>query len=320
MEDLILNFNRDWEESKAKNITYRATKRGNYYCVLRVGRSFKNLGEIKQYEMHTERMRDTPNANSEIENRILIGEANLTERVKEYISDCKYNKANTTIAREMTITASPDYFKNMPKEEFHNWVKTNVNWLNEKYGDNVLYATLHLDEKTPHIHVLMVPKTYSEKRKCHVLSSRSFFGSKLLLRQLQDEYGKVMNEAFPSLNRGIRNSKAKHIEIKHFYGIINNVRTEENAQTIFKNDILLKAKIKALEGTLEAYMQECQKQEKNSLEANKLVLELSQQVKELKKNNDLYKGIVKELSQRYKLPMNAIEMVMKHIKNKGMER
>lgn len=302
-------------EEKAKEPIYRSTKKGSYYCVLRVGKSFKTLGQITQFEKHTERMQDTPNADPMIENKILIGDVNLAEKVQEYISDARYTKSNTTIAREMLLTASHDYFKGMPQVELDQWVNHNIKWLKDKYGDNVLYATLHLDERTPHIHVLLCPKIYSEARKCYVMSSYKLFGDKYKLRKLQDDYAKSISERFPVLQRGIRNSKARHIEIRHFYGVINNVRARENAEEIFKHDILLKSKVKDLEGTLEAYRELLKDKDKNLNELQGLNKDMQKQIKDIKKNNEMYKKVVKQLSITYKIPQNAIEKIMKYVSN-----
>jgi hypothetical protein len=315
-----INFDREVYEEKAKEPVFRSTRKGCYYCIIRVGKSFKTLGQVSQFEEHTERMKDTPNANPAIQNKLLIADKKLADKIKEYTADTRYNTNYTTIARELLLTASPDFFKGIPPSELDMWVNTNINWLKNKYGDNIMYATLHLDESTPHIHVLLCPKIYSEARKCYVLSSKHYFGDKLKLRQLQDDYSKCMSSVFAALNRGIRNSKARHIEIKHFYGILNSVKSMENSDIILKQDILLKAKIKALESTLLAYKQLAEDKEKNTLEVNKLNLELSKQVKDIKKDRDTYKDVVKELSQRYKLPQNAIEKVIKYCQNKDLER
>jgi hypothetical protein len=60
-----------------------------------------------------------------------------------------------------------------------------------------------------------------------------------------------------------------HIDIKRFYGLINNVRSEENKQEIFKNDILLNSKVKSLEATLKAYEKAFDEKDRENKELKK---------------------------------------------------
>ncbi|MFJ7753164.1 plasmid recombination protein [Peribacillus muralis] len=47
----------------------------------------------------------------------------------------------------------------------------------------MVYAVVHKDEKTPHMHVGMVPITSEGK-----LAAKQFFGKKTELQQLQDKF------------------------------------------------------------------------------------------------------------------------------------
>jgi hypothetical protein len=241
---------------------------------------------------HVERFNDTPNADTSIKNYRLIGDVNLVKNVQEYISDCKFIKVDNTLGREMLLTASKEYFDNISKEEFLSWVYTNVKWLVDKFKDMVLYAILHLDETSPHIHAFISPKRWLE-RGYHLLSNRHFFGNKQKLSELQDDYAKTITERFPSLKRGIKKSRAKHIDIKKYYGLLDNEVTQESAQTLHKNNILLKHRIKGLENTLKVYERDIENYKTKALEADKRVLELSKEIKELRKENKLYRGVCK---------------------------
>lgn len=43
-----------------------------------------------------------------------------------------------------------------------------MGWLNEKYGNRIVSAILHVDEATPHIHALLVP--LDDKGKLNLLN------------------------------------------------------------------------------------------------------------------------------------------------------
>ncbi|RYY20022.1 MAG: hypothetical protein EOP41_09360, partial [Sphingobacteriaceae bacterium] len=62
---------------------------------------------------------------------------------------------------------------------------------------------LHLDEKTPHIHAIVVPLTADGR-----LSAKELMGNKKNLSLRQDRYGEAM--ASFGLIRGVRESKANH--------------------------------------------------------------------------------------------------------------
>ena len=138
-------------EAKPKNPIVRSSGQRYFYCIFRIGNKLKvvdgslknTLNTIKQFQKHMERQQETTNANTEISNEILIGNKNVYGAVKEYIKDVKLRK-NGVLARELLMTASPDFFKSMLPGELELWVDDNRRWLDKRFGDNCIYATLHL--------------------------------------------------------------------------------------------------------------------------------------------------------------------------------
>lgn len=88
----------------------------------------------------------------------------------------------------------------------------NVAWLREKYGDLVLKAISHLDERTPHVTVYVLPVIEGR------LNAKDFVGNREDLERLQDEYAGAMKDL--GLSRGVRGSRARHQDIGRFYGTI----------------------------------------------------------------------------------------------------
>nr|WGD72738.1 MobV family relaxase [Bacillus subtilis] len=69
-------------------------------------------------------------------------------------------RADAVLVSEFLITASPDYMNGLNDEEQRRYFETAVDHLKEKYSaENMLYATVHMDEATPHMHVGIVPIT-----------------------------------------------------------------------------------------------------------------------------------------------------------------
>lgn len=72
----------------------------------------------------------------------------------------------TNIACEFIITSDKDFFDNIGEEETKRFLQTAYNFvanyknLGEKY---ILSAKIHLDESTPHMHVVFVPVIFIQK-------------------------------------------------------------------------------------------------------------------------------------------------------------
>lgn len=107
------------------------------------------------------------------------------------------------------------YFK-MPlnKKEFDEWCKATIEFAKDRFGDdNVVSAKLHMDEQTPHIHMMCTPLMKDEKG-IERLNYRDMVGKNVLFNQIQDEYADAI--AYIGYQRGERNSQR-----------INNITTKE---------------------------------------------------------------------------------------------
>ena len=70
--------------------------------------------------------------------------------------------------------------------------------MKERIGEeNIISAVVHMDEKTPHLHLCFVPLT-KDKR----LSAKEILGNKKAMIQWQDDFYACMAERWPELERG----------------------------------------------------------------------------------------------------------------------
>lgn len=83
--------------------------------------------------------------------------------------------------------------------------------------DNVVNWALHMDEKTPHITVLFVPK--DEKGN---LNARKIFGNKKTLSEWQDKFHEEVGKKY-GLQRGIKKTNQIHETLNRFYGKLKNL-------------------------------------------------------------------------------------------------
>lgn len=70
------------------------------------------------------------------------------------------NKSRSVVADELMFTVTHKFFDNMSKEEIMRWANTCMYFVYNDLGykkEQILHATLHMDELTPHIHCVVVP-------------------------------------------------------------------------------------------------------------------------------------------------------------------
>lgn len=112
------------------------------------------------------------------------------------------------------------------------WIADNIKWARDTFGgDNVVGAALHMDERTPHLHIAVVPIVTAErKKKAREATAKKRYRTKAANRprlcaddimergkmsRYQDIYAEAM--AKYGLERGIRGSEARHIGQHKYY-------------------------------------------------------------------------------------------------------
>lgn len=117
-------------------------------------------------------------------------------------------RKNAVVLAELLFTASPTFFDKKSDNEIRKYFQDCYNWACKEYGqDNVISAVVHLDEKTPHMHLELVPIKNGK------LNARELFNYKTTEMQ-----NKAHNEIFKNYNldRGNTNKELKHISTLNF--------------------------------------------------------------------------------------------------------
>lgn len=138
------------------------------------------------------------------------------ERMKTTRSDRRktfeqaVNGAKNDVACEFLFTSDEKFFKGKSKAEIQDWAQESLEFVTDEIGlshDKIIHASVHMDEKTPHLHIVAVPLTeiYDGRRKENVLtiSRHQFIKTKDDLSSLQDKYNERMNERGYELERGM---------------------------------------------------------------------------------------------------------------------
>jgi len=153
----------------------------------------------------------------------LIGVGDLERDVKRLLRVVKLNpdhlRKNGVIAYEAILSASPAFFEQGSPDEqaqrLTEWIAAQVKWAKERYESyRIASMVLHTDEKTPHIHLVVLPlEVKSDKRYCDKAAMRWNLVGRTIsgpgrFDEAQDAYAAAM--APFGLIRGTKGSGRKH--------------------------------------------------------------------------------------------------------------
>ncbi|PTJ14259.1 plasmid recombination enzyme [Staphylococcus succinus] len=112
------------------------------------------------------------------------------------------------------ITSDNEFFNNQTSEDTKQFFEHAKEFLEQEYGkDNLLYATVHMDEKTPHMHYGVVPITTDGR-----LSAKEVVGNKKALTEFQDRFNEHVKQQGYDLERGQSRqvTNAKHEQMSQY--------------------------------------------------------------------------------------------------------
>ena len=148
------------------------------------------------------------------------------------------DRSNNVIADELMFTATNEFFKNMTRDDIKEWADTCMEFVYNDLGykkEQVLHATVHMDEKTPHVHCVVVPliKKYDKRTNTerYTISKKQYIRDKIHLSELQDKYHKRLTNKGYDLERGIKGSDRKHIKIKEYKRINRELEQKINVRS-----------------------------------------------------------------------------------------
>lgn len=301
-----------------KQIQESCNKR--YYCIFRVGKKFKinnvqsfyikdNIKDLTNFIKYMKRelhLSDNINIDKCKDNRIFIGNELLIDDIVKIFSGIKLRK-NCVIARDLLLTSSRDFFLNKSQEEIYEWANVNIDFLKNEFKDNCVFAALHLDEQTPHIHALIIPKFYNKEKGRYELNNSIYFDGKDKLSKWQDKYYYFISKTFPNLCRGNKIKKSKHNSLQQWYNIVNGKIDINNVKDKISKDLYneyYKKKCNDLIDVLENKNKYIVKLNK----VNKLYMDKNSK---LSKENVLLKHIVNNIVDKYKIDEKEIKTLCK---------
>jgi len=163
---------------------------------------------IREIQIHNQRERgsetdpdiekEKSNLNDDLLNTEKIDYVEAVEKkIKLGVKSTKRIRNDAVRLCEFVITSDNDFFENLTEKEEKKFFENGLKYLQVKYGsENIIYATIHKDEKSPHMHVGFIPITGDNR-----LAANSIF-TRLELVMLQDDFIYYMSEAGFNLKRG----------------------------------------------------------------------------------------------------------------------
>ena len=194
------------------------------------------------FENHSNKDIDTSRSHLNYELTDRDRELSYKSQIEDYINENKVSeraiRKDAVLCDEWIITSDKTFFEKLDQEKTRDFFETAKNYFAENYGEeNIAYASVHLDESTPHMHMGVVP---FENGK---LSSKAMFDREEL-KKIQDELPKYMNEHGFDLQRGELNSEAKHKTVAEFK---KDLATTEVQQELDRLNEVLKEKYEELD-------------------------------------------------------------------------
>ena len=210
------------------------------YAVLHIIKANSSLNSIAK---HIERTAHPENADSA---RTHLNRYNLVEYpdgITGLAAAVEHRIANAGITRKISdrqvrclnlvMTSDNEGMQRIiDSGKLDEWIADNIRWARDTFGgDNVVGAALHMDERTPHLHIAVVPIVTAErKKKAREATAKKRYRTKAANRprlcaddimergkmsRYQDIYAEAM--AKYGLERGIRGSEARHIGQHEYY-------------------------------------------------------------------------------------------------------
>lgn len=202
--------------------TWKLTElRGHVFVSFAVVRMQKMKSpDLKGMQFHNQRERES-RTNPDIDpdrahlNYDLLHQEKIdyNKQVKAIIESQKVSERKTrkdaVLVNELLVTSDRKFFDRLDPAEQKRFFEESYNLFSKRYGkQNIAYATVHNDEKTPHMHLGVVPMRDGKLQGKNVFNRQE-------LQWMQEEFPKHMQSLGFEVERGIPSDR-KHIEMSRF--------------------------------------------------------------------------------------------------------
>lgn len=167
----------------------------------------RKMTDVKGIQIHHNREKDgLSHSNQDIDwsrtdRNVHLDECrNFRNAIKKEIEKLNLKRAvrkDAIVMLDHLVTASPEFFENKSDIDIQEFFIGAYNAIQEKFG-HIISAEIHMDERTPHMHVCTVPITEDGR-----LSAKELLGNKKDMSILQDEMHEKLFAKW-GLDRGVK--------------------------------------------------------------------------------------------------------------------
>ena len=291
--------------------------------------------EIGRIEAHNERTKENYASNPDVDTERSKYNFHLVKPNGKYRAEAEKQiaevgcRTRTDSVRvvETLITASPEFFKDKKKAQIKEYFEHALKFiLKHVPQERILSAVIHVDEKTPHMHLSFVPITDDGR-----LSAKDIVGNRKKLTWWQDEFWKHMVKKYPDMERGESASETgrEHIPPRLFKQAVKLNKQREMLMNLLTEINPLNAKKKAaeIEALLDEYIPGVEQMKTKLKKYDTAYKTLKTEITELeKKLDDSKESTLKKLEisrklQEYEELKKAVENIPPEIlgayKNRG---
>jgi len=162
------------------------------------------------------------------------------DKIKEKYDLKGQIRSNSNIMCEMVFTSDQKFFDKIGYEESKRYFEESYKFICEykNLGEqNIISAVVHMDEDTPHMHLLFIPVVHTidkQGNKIDKVCCRDFWRGKNSYRDLQNSYFKHISEEGFKLERGelVEVTNREHYSVQEYKKITNFENTKELLKSI----------------------------------------------------------------------------------------
>lgn len=241
------------------------------YAICNV-QKYSSNHDISGMQIHDMRERNHSNSNPDIDfsrsslNYNLCNNLNgmnyneyIDQQIAERYTGKKAIRKDAVRMVKVLFTSDSEFFKHLTAKQQREYFQSCYDWAAERWGsNNIISAPVHLDEKTPHMHLNFVPLTADGR-----LSAKECIGNgSIALQKLQDDFYQTVGKRF-GLERGSRSNlengerPRRHQRVAEYKASTNYYEREKNA---------LQATVQALQEQEQAYADILHAAPKNAVE------------------------------------------------------
>ena len=246
---------------------------------------------VSRIEAHNERTKENYASNPDIKTELskhnfhsVVPDRKYRDISNRIIREvgCRVRKDSVT-AVEVLITASPEFFEKKSRKEIREFFDYAVEFMKSKQDpETYISAVVHVDEKTPHMHLCFVPITPDGR-----LSAKEIIGNKKRLIQWQDEFWSYMVKKYPDFERGESASLTgrTHIPPRLFKQAARLTRQKDKLMELISemNPLNAKTKSKEIAALLDEYIPDVEELMTKLKKTSKAAKEMRSEIANLKK-------------------------------------